>query len=111
MYCYECGKKLITALNGDVCLDCLDFEEKESFEKEESAKYDLKHALANSLQALKGFEVGYTSKTNERIVVEHNGNVFVLNFEISDYTLEGAVDDLWVTLGSLQIHTLVTRIS
>lgn len=92
--CVECGDVLITGLNGDVCISCLEYQEYQVYQIEQSAKYDLKHALANSLQALKGFETGYSSGTHDRMVIEHNGNIFVLHFEISDFTLEGAVDDL-----------------
>lgn len=93
--CTYCGDTLITGLNGDVCLECLYEEHHEVYAKEEEeAKHNLKHALANHLQALKGFEVGYTSNTNNAIVVEHNDEVFILRFELTPYTLEGAVDEL-----------------
>ena len=92
--CIEYGDTLITGLNGDVCIPCYEYQEHQVYLEEQTAKSELKHALANALQALKGFETGCTSSTHDRIVVEHNGNVFVLHFELSDYTLEGAVDNL-----------------
>lgn len=94
MQCIECGDTLITGLNGDVCIPCYEYEAYQLYHMEQSAKYDLKHALGNSLQALKGFETGYTSSTHDKMVVEHNGSVFILHFELSPQTLEGAVDEL-----------------
>lgn len=94
MNCIECGDNLITGLNGDVCISCLECAQHKEYQEEQSTKYDLKHALANSLQALKVFEVGYTSETNDAMVVEHNGNVFILHLEKTDSTLSGAVNYL-----------------
>lgn len=94
MECVYCQEPLITGLNGDVCLKCLEAEQEKEKRESQKALYSLKHDLAESLQALKKFNVGYTSDTHEAIAVEHNGRVFILRFEETPYTLDGAVQDL-----------------
>lgn len=94
MECVCCQEPLITGLNGDVCLTCLEAEQEKEKRESQMALYALKHDLSNSLQALKKFDVGYTSNTNEAIAVEHDGRVFILRFEETPYTLDGALQDL-----------------
>lgn len=94
MECEICGDALITGLNGDICIPCYETEQDKEKRESEEALYNLKHDLANSLQPLKKFDVGYTSKTNEAIAVEHNGRVFILRFEETPFTLEMVVGDL-----------------
>lgn len=86
-YCEKtnCNNTLESDSNGFHCSSCL---RKSEIER---AMYNLKHDLANSLQTLKKFDVGYTSKTNKAIAVEHDDRVFILRFEETPHTLGGAV--------------------
>ena len=96
MKCVICGDKLAHQAHSDVCITCIYEVDEAYLKKRRKAMYELKHALSSTLNMVKGFEVGYSSVTNEAIVVEHEGKTFILKFEYKEnLTLEEVVDKLW----------------
>ena len=71
MECVYCKEPLITALNGDVCLSCYEAELLQEERERKEALYNLKHDLANNLQLLKKFDVGYSSKYLFYVLKKH----------------------------------------
>lgn len=49
--------------------------------KEESKNYDLVVDMATKLQNLKGYEIGYSNPRKGKIIINHNGQNYLINIE------------------------------